>query len=338
MVLKGFSKSTFFGWFTGALLLKSPRGIPAQFVRKSPYTVFIIALNAVTAIVSIDFYIQYSSATQSQPMLTRFLNYSVVLAYIVFDIYFRLCFFFRAKLVPRFLKALENDMNKISLPFSHYEEKNWKFYNRLIWFIDSYHYLGAVIKTLWISQVLPNAYLLGFIPPIMYYVVYFVFIGILQAASTLTSAAFVVITTFHVLWVFEDFSYDVEEQIRIHDGEKPRLNANYVIAFLGDVKGMSETPGTSQFTKKLLSKFEHLKMLCNMYDKICGPLLLGLMVRAVFMLISCANSIMLFQGENGESIIKYYMDIFNFFVELSHLLFLEMGALVHRKVWIFSLY
>jgi hypothetical protein len=205
-----------------------------------------------------------------------------------------------------------------------------KNYKNLIIIVQLYHGIGAVITSIWVATVVSkDSRLLGFIPSAVYPVIFFLFGAIPLTCSFFVSFAFVVSTTIHIKCIFEDFCNYFEEQISLHEEQV----LNPMKRDLGEIYSIQNSSKMMGSNDQILSKFEHLKLLCSQYDKICGPLLLGLLVRAVFVLISSANTILLYNGSvNEKKRITLFLNVYHFVTEMSQLILLQLGYRMHRKV------
>lgn len=338
MVLEGFSSALYVGWVSGVLPLKSPKGPPTPSPMKSVHTVATFLGYVVMTLLWVDFHIRHLKVLQKDKdnSVEKFLSLSLFIGASIFDLYFRLCFLLRVKIVARFLKALETDMVKMT-PFTRLVSpegrRTWNNYKNLIFVVHTYHCLGAVITSLWVAALIPDdTKLLGFIPKSVYPIIFFLFAAVPLVSSFFVSFSLVICTTSHIEWVFADFCKFFEEQIDHH--EQQLLNP--MKRDLGEIYSItgSKTNKNVGSNADVLNKFEHLKLICSQYDKICGPLLLGLLVRAVFILISSANTMLLYDGAHGaeHKRIKLILNVYHFVTEMSQLVLLQLGHVMQSKV------
>lgn len=234
------------------------------------------------------------------------------------------------------------------------EKKDWKVNERLVWSTLLFHFVAGILETFWFSRVL-NGYqhgrLLLFFLPESLHVTLFYFLGELPLTCSISvTFSLVIVTTFHVLWIFYDFCDTFQKQIEIYNEQVPfdhQSQMGFVSQTFGEVSDFSVFSVATTVVKiqkqnrtplgidKMMGKLEHLKLVCGQYDKICGPLLLGLIVRAVYVLISTANSILLYDNTRGDELskrAKHWLDLFIFFTELVQLWLLPMGALFRNKI------
>lgn len=360
MVLQGLQHSIYLGWCSGVLLLKSPRGAPEPFQKKHPLTLLFLLIYLLNLFFRLDFYLLQNSALQNESSVTKFLDLSFLVGETCFDLFFRLTFYFRSKLLVKFIKGLESDMKKFapSLQLSSKDRNSWKLSVRLVWAILIFHVVAGILVTVWFSNVLttpflpfaPATNLLYFLPNSLRSILFY-FLGQLPLTCSISVAfSLVVVTTFHILWIFYDFCDTLEEQICIYNGmveQETTTQLGFAEQALGKVQPFSvfsvaaalkrptpEKSGKPLGMDKLVGKFEHLKLICGQYDKICGHLLLGLIVRAVYVLISTANSILLYDNPNSvtEKRLKHVLDLFVFPTELAQLWLLPMGAAFRSKM------
>ncbi|CAL8133697.1 unnamed protein product [Orchesella dallaii] len=360
MVLQGLKHFMFLGWISGAIRIKSPKGVPEAVPKKHPFSLLFLILLITNMIIRLDFYlILRNSSPKEESAVTRFLYFSMLIGESVFDIFFRSTLLLRSKLVVRFLKTLEADMKKFAeyIHLSERDRKGWKFCARLIHLSLLFHLVSGALNTNWVSKILSysgkrGSFLLKFIPEPLYIILFFV-IGELPILFSISFAfATVIVTTFHLLWIFYDFCESMEEQVLAYNGKE---NLALVKTHLGEldsvfsvtataIKMQNEEDGEPRKRRlvigepmsvdKLVGKLEHLKLICGQFDKVCGTILLGLIVRAVYVLVSSANSILLYSNpENmAERKAKYILDLFLFIMEISQLWLLPLGYMFKTKV------
>lgn len=349
MVLQGFKWFSYLGWFSGILLLKSPRGLPSPFQKKHPFTIFIILVYLLNLLFRIDFYSTQLVNLREESMVATFLDLSLLIGETCFDAFFRLTFFLRSKLLVKFLKALEADLKKFgpSLNLSEKEESDWKFSKRLVWATLLFHTISGIISSICFSRAIkPNISFLDFLPESLHTLLYY-FLGELPLTCTLSvTFSLVLVATFHILWIFYDFCETLQDEIIIYNAAfEKETQWGFAKQTLGelDFSVFSVTASVIQQKDqdkkpigkdKLISKLEHLKLVCSQYDKFCGHLLLGLIVRAVYVLISTANSILLYDNPKKDSYKdgKHWLDVFTFITELGQLWLLPMGAAFSKKI------
>lgn len=353
MVLQGLKDATFLGWTFGVLLIKSPKGVPEPAVRKSPFTVFLLILFFLNLLIRFDFYMTHTINLKGQSMVEKFLVLSLLVGESCFDCYFRANLVLRSKLVIRFLKTLETDMKKFAptLQLPDTDRKEWVFSERLVWSTLIFHFTAGAFTTYWASYVLAwsssksGGFLILRVLPETLYAIIFYFLGEVPVICSISVAfSIVIVCTFHVLWIFYDFCESLDQQIGIHNA-KADQDLSFAKHHLGELDFSLFSVAANALqqqrqkqeplgTDKLIGKLEHLKLVCGLYDKVCGPLVLGLIVRAVYVLISTANSILLYENPDGslEKTAKHYLDMFLFPTEIIQLWLLPLGTTFKRKV------
>ncbi|CAL8074389.1 unnamed protein product [Orchesella dallaii] len=303
----------------------------------------------------------------SQYSLTeRIMAEAVVLVTVIFDIYFRFNFYRLSTRLVELLKALEYPKYK---PLNALFRKCWKSHKISLWILAVPRYMLAfTIVCAYAAMTVSYPDSAFFIPRYWYFVLFTMFTAVPHVTSVIFAYDLIVITTFHMLWTFEDYCAHLEDHIYKGYFLRKRLSLNPTPSLrslqipVGDqqdgylhqkqrktsakrfslatpnefrnLKRLSDAEEGKGFEKMsfncFVERFDWIRGLTEKYDRVMGPIILGVVVRCVFSIVHSVNSIMLKSGE--QVFLKTWYHVLLLLVEASQLVILKLGSEVHERI------
>ena len=369
MALDGLCLPKFLGWITGLLFVRKPWGDYVFTSYLHPYTIFALSINIVFGLLWKDFYSAFYPTLKGQPLTRKLLSLSGTAGFHFFYAYTRWVYLLSAKRMSRLVQSLTKTLNGIkpsgrvwfwgvrSLWFLLLFQTGLALTYACSFYQTSQSDDQAVSQS---SIFFPRQK-----RPWWYFIIFFSLATFPVAISIYFTFGFIFILTLGILRVFDEFCKSVadiygsdcnllqrsgvnqqeHEQrrknsdtfiINMMDHTESNMNtsdADLSVAIIRDRFRAADTSDSSMLEMKaeLLERFEKVKDIFDQYDMIVGPLLLGMLVRNVFVVINDVTAIVINWNPYKFDVVKG-CNVLNLCGDLAQFCVLELGSWAHRRV------
>lgn len=358
MVLSGLGFSSWQAWLTGVYFVKKPWGLPSPTgFCCHPYVVFALTLNIISYGFWCDCQIKLHPLSRNFSLTERILAEAVVLVGAIFDVFFRFNFYRFNVELGELLRALEQPKHK---PMYSKIRKCWKFHKISLHILTVPRYV-LTITLVGAYGTITSAYPdseFYYLPRHLYFILFTIFTAIPSVCSVIFAYDLIVITTFHMLWTFEDYCGHLEDHIyrglliRRRISRNPSLislqmspgktsagedtNCNNIVATneFRHLKRISDAEEGKGFEKLsfngFVERFDWINSLAETYDRVIGTIILGVVVRCVISFVHAINAIMI--RKEKELYLKVWYHGILLVTEASQLVILKLGSEIHQRV------
>lgn len=146
-------------------------------------------------------------------------------------------------------------------------------------------------------------------------------------ASFYVAFSFTVVTAVYLVWIFEDYGIQIEQGIKT---AKPSGEVS-------DFNNMNKQKRLFMYVhmdgqmRDLITRFENIRDVFNLFDTIVSPLLFCLIVMSTTSLIHAANSLLI-EGGGAGGWPGVLSDSFNLVYQLVQLFLLQLGQDTYDRV------
>jgi len=320
MVLEGFEVPTWFGWITGVLFIQKPWGAPVFKSWCNLTTIGIFALNILTQLLWIDFF-QHSTQYEGEKFLKKILIQGFLVFGVLFNIFIRIFFSIQARNVCFFLNELEfYPVSTVPTTL----QKTRRLFSILTWVSLTLRLGTGIFLAIQLASHIPESSLLAPLGTWGYLFIMGLF-GVLPLVSSFYVAfSFIVVTAVYLVWIFEDYGIQIEGAIKTARKDSiTDLRTDF--KFIGFHRKAMEPS-----LVELIKRFEDIRNLFSLFDKIVSPLLFCLIVMSVTSLIHATNSILIEGGSSQWA--GLVSDWFNLIYQVVQLFLLQLGQDMYDRV------
>lgn len=359
MVLSGLTFSSWQAWLVGVYFVKKPRGLPSSTgFCFHPYVVYALTLSIVSYAFWVDCLVKLYPISSQLSLTAKILADAVILVTAVFDLYFRLNFYRLNTRLPELLIALEQPKYR---PLNALFRKCWKGHKLSLYGLAVPRYILAftlVCSYGFVTSHYPESAFC--VPRYLYFPLFILFTAVPSVSCIIFAYDLIVITTFHMLWTFEDYCAHLEDHIYKGYFVRKRVSLNPTPS----VRSFALSPASSKAHKNIgndcngttefrnlkrlsdaeegkgfermsfncfVERFDWIHGLVDKYDRCIGPIILGVVVRCVFCIVHAVNAIAL-KTASQEMGLKSWYHVLVLLVEASQLVILKLGSEIHERV------
>lgn len=362
MVLGGLAFSSWQAWLAGSYFVRKPWGLPSPTgFCLHPYILYAFTLNLISHSFWIDCQMKVYPLSKQLSLTEKIMADAVIFLTAIFDIYFRFTFYRLNGRLTDLLIALEQPKYK---PFNGLLRKCWKFHKLMLWALTVPRYIVAITLVCafgTLTAVYPDSAF--FVPRYIYFGLFMFFTAVPSVSTVIFAYDLIVVTTFQMLWTFEDYCAHLEDHIykghflrkRYSMNPTPSITSLVVSSSKGgggfamengkcgenefrNIKRLSDAEEGKGFErmsfKCFVERFDWINGLADKYDRCVGPIILGIVIRCVFSIVHSVNAIMLKTG--SAMALKTWFHVMVLLVEASQLVILKLGSEIHERVCSFQ--
>jgi hypothetical protein len=322
MVLQGFEVPSWFGWLTGVLVINKPWGTPDFKSWCSPITLIIIIVNTLTQILWLDFFL-HSNQLEKEKLLRKILLQGFTILGVLFNAFVRMFFCIQARNICEFLNQLEN-YNVSTVPTTL--QKTRRLFSILTWVSLILRLGTGIFLALQLSSHIPEESWLAPLGRWGYLFIMGLFGVIPLVSSFYVAFSFIVVTAVYLVWIFEDYGIQIEESIK-----HARKDGFQVVMQPRVLRQMLQEIPMESYLVDLIKKFEDVRRLFKLFDRIVSPLLFCLIVMSITSLIHASNTIII-EGGSSSGWAGLVSDWFNLVYQVVQLFLLQLGQDLYDRV------
>jgi hypothetical protein len=298
MVLEGFGLPSWVGWLSGILFYRLPWGIPAFKSWCEPFVLYHILIGSFANLLWADYIIHYAETFASESdlrqVITKVFTYMAVLLFL----FVRVCFLLKAKTIANFLSRIElHPASSLGKPLTQFDK--W-----VLWIALILHVLaGATFSAAVGSQRKREHSWFSMLSKMEYTVTFFIFGTFPVSTGSFLAFSYGLVTTKHMLHLFDDFCDHFEIGIKIENGEIPQLvfeppPPEFKIPILFETQKGYQKSKRIQSQKELMIKglFSRIDIIFHLfeaYNQAVGPFLLGLVITLILYFVQTINAILI---------------------------------------------